>query len=73
MKSNVRKIMEAKGVTLRALMEDTGFANKTILNSRKDGKKGICTCTLGTLDRIAKALGVSPKDLFDDGPWDQID
>lgn len=66
MKSNVRKIMEAKGVTLRALMEETGLANKTILSARKDDKQGICTCTLGTLDRIARALGVSPKDLFDD-------
>ncbi len=66
MKSNVRKIMEAKGITLRGLMEETGLANKTILSARKDDKQGICTCTLGTLDRIARALGVSPKDLFDD-------
>lgn len=74
MKSRVKEIMEAKGATIRTLMEQTGFANKTILSARrgtgdlKAENGNICKCTLGTLDRIAQALGVSVHDLFDDTP-----
>lgn len=79
MKSFVKPIMKAKKVTIRALMDETGFANKTILSARrstddwkhdlaKETDPTICSCTLGTLDRIARALGVSIHDLFSDQP-----
>ncbi len=74
MHTHVKKLMEAKGITIRSLMMETGLSNQTILNARKcekdDEKKtgNICNCTLGTLDRIARALGVSVHDLFDDTP-----
>lgn len=74
MRTHVKKIMNAKGLTIRTLMSETGLSNQTILNARRcveddPQKKGnICNCTLGTLDRIAHALGVSVHDLFDDTP-----
>ncbi len=77
MQTHVKKLMEAKGVTIRTLMLETGLSNQTILNARKcdkdDTKKtgNVCNCTLGTLDRIAHALGVSVHDLFDDDPSQQ--
>jgi DNA-binding Xre family transcriptional regulator len=64
MHSNVKRIMEEKGFTVRGLMAETGFANKTVLNARSHGK--IETCTLRTLAKIARALGVTTKDLYDD-------
>ena len=77
MESHVRKIMKAKGMTIRSMMEVTGLANKTILSARrssydferglaKDSDPTICSCTVGTLSKIADALGVSVHDLFDD-------
>lgn len=74
MKSNLPSIMKGKKVTIRALEEMSGVNNVTICRARKsekdDEKKtgNICNCTLGTLDRIARALGVSVHDLFDDTP-----
>jgi DNA-binding Xre family transcriptional regulator len=64
MKSNVREIMEQNSITLRALEDKTGLAQVTILRSRKDDM--IEKCSLGTLKVIARALGVSVKDLFED-------
>ena len=77
MKSHVKAIMKAKGMTIRAMMEATGLANKTILGARrnsddfemglaKEDDPTICSCTVGTLSKIAGALGVSAHDLFDD-------
>ena len=76
MKSNLKKIMSDKGVTLRGLRELTAQADDpdkpqavstaTIANARDD--HGIRTCTVGTLERIARALGCSIHDLFDDDP-----
>jgi DNA-binding Xre family transcriptional regulator len=64
MKSNIKNIMENNGVTLRELMSRTGLANKTVLHARSHEK--IETCTLRTLAKIASALGVSTKDLYED-------
>lgn len=74
MKSNLKKIMENKGVTIRELREKTAqkdslenpmaLSTATILNARDDQK--IRTCRLGKLEAIARALDVSVKDLFDD-------
>lgn len=75
MKSRLKQIMEDKGVTLRGLRDLTAQADDperphalstaTISNARDDN--GIRTCTVGTLERISRALGCSIHDLFDDG------
>lgn len=62
--SNVRKIMEGQGLTIRELEEKTKLAQVTILRARKDDKIG--RCTLDTLIVLARALGVRVCDLFDE-------
>lgn len=65
-RSNVKEIMENQGVSIRALEQATGLSTRTIQNARAD--LGIMACSLSTLERIAKALGCSIHDLFDDDP-----
>jgi transcriptional regulator with XRE-family HTH domain len=64
MKSNVEYIMKKKKITIRQLEHDSGLNNVTILRARKDDM--VERCTLGTLVKIADALGVPVYDLFDD-------
>jgi DNA-binding Xre family transcriptional regulator len=82
MKSNVRKIMEEKNITIRDLMVkidemfprtyETGNKKGQILyTSSKTIMNArddgkIESCTLATLKMIARALGVSVHDLFFD-------
>ena len=61
--SNVRKVMEEKGVTIRAMIADTGLADVTILRARGEQ---IAQCRLETLERIAKCLGCKTKDLYEE-------
>lgn len=61
--SNIKKLMENKGITLRDLMEKTGLSNETILRARGDK---ILKCRLETLVAIAAALGCGVKTLFDE-------
>lgn len=60
-KSNVKEIMENKGITYIALEEKTRLSSQTITRARGDM---IRECRLSTLELIAKALGVKIKDLF---------
>ena len=60
--SNLKKIMKDKKVTVRNLSEKTGISIQTIMNAR-DNKK-ICSCSLGKLQKIARALDCKVKDLF---------
>lgn len=62
-RSNIKKIMENKEITLRELMAKTGLSNETVLRAR--GEK-ITKCRLETLQVIANALGCSLKALFDE-------
>jgi len=62
MKSLVAEVMAAKGVTIRALEQTSGITTVTILRARKDDM--ICRCSLGTLWKLADALGVQVSDLF---------
>jgi DNA-binding Xre family transcriptional regulator len=62
--SNVREIMESKGVTIMKLVEVTQLPKRIIQNARCDEIK---TCKLETLAIIAQGLGVKIKDLFDEG------
>ena len=61
--SNVKKIMEEKRVTIRAMIEKTGLADVTILRARR-GR--IAQCKLETLETIANYLNCKIKDLFDE-------
>lgn len=61
--SNVKKIMENKGVTILALAETTKLSDRLIKRARTDQ---IRKCTLETLGIIADGLGVRAKDLFDE-------
>ena len=65
--SNVKKIMKNKKVTIRDVVEDSGLSSATVHKLRDD--EGIAECRLSTLGRIAKALGVPIKKLFD-GEWE---
>lgn len=61
--SNIRKIMEEKGVTIRAMIQGTGLADMTIHRARREQ---ISQCRLCTLEVIAKYLGCAIKDLFEE-------
>ena len=61
--SRVKEAMKAKNATIRDLVADTGLSSKTVTKARQD--EGISECRLSTLGRIAHALDVSVKDLFD--------
>ena len=62
--SNVKEIMEDKGMTYVELERLTGLSNHTITRARSDS---IRECRLYTLELIAKALGVKIQRLFEDG------
>ena len=62
-KSNLKEIMERLDVTYKQLEEKTGVSSQTI--TRASGEM-ISECRLSTLETIAKALGVSTKDLYDE-------
>lgn len=61
--SNVKKIMEERRVTIRAMNEATGLSLETIARARKDR---INLCRLNTLETMAEFLGCKVKDLFDE-------
>ena len=62
--SNVKDIMKKKKTTIRDLISATGLSSKTINKARQD--EGIAECRLSTLGRIAGALGVKTKRLYDE-------
>ena len=61
--SNVKKMMEAKKVTIRGMNEKTRLSLETIARAR--GQK-IAQCRLETLVSIAGCLDCKVKDLFDE-------
>jgi len=60
--SNIKRLMEEKQKTFRAL-EGCGVSRQTISHARQN--VGIGDCRLSTLGRIANALEVPVKELFD--------
>ena len=64
--SNLKKLMKEKKITMKQLEDMTGMSPSTINKARQDD--GIAECRLSTLGRIATALGVPVKTLFD-GEW----
>ena len=65
--SNLKKLMKEKKITMKQLEDMTGMSPSTINKARQDA--GIAECRLSTLGRIATALGVPVKTLFD-GEWE---
>lgn len=63
--SNVKKIMEERGITYARLEAVTGLSSQTITRARSPR---IREMSLETLETIAHALGVSVKELFDERP-----
>lgn len=61
--SNVKKLMEEKGITIRALVAQTKLSDKTILRARGGH---IVECRLYTLQTLAQALECRVKDLFEE-------
>ena len=61
--SNVKKLMDDKGMTIRGLVALSGLSDKTILRARGET---IVECRLYTLQTIAKILGCKIRDLFEE-------
>lgn len=62
-KSNLKEIMERLDVTYKQLEEKTGLSSQTITRARGGM---INECRLSTLATMARALGVTTKDLYDE-------
>ncbi|RRD69506.1 MULTISPECIES: helix-turn-helix transcriptional regulator [unclassified Desulfovibrio] len=63
-RSNVNQLLEEKGMSTYALAEKSGISRQSLFKARQDA--GISECRLSTLARIARALEVGTKDLFDE-------
>ena len=61
--SNLKRIMEEKGISIRKMAEQTGLSNMTILRARRDEIK---MCRLCTLEAMAGYLGCKTKDLYEE-------
>ena len=61
--SNLKAVMEQKGVTLKKMVEDTKLAEMTLIRAR--GQK-IGQCKLDTLAAMARYLGVKTRDLYEE-------
>ena len=59
--SNVKDLMEKKGVTLKQMVKDTGLAEMTLIRARREQ---IGACRLDTLLTIADYLDCKIEDLF---------
>ena len=72
-RSNVKKNMKDKDVTIRQISAASSLSSATIHKLRDDD--GISECRLSTLGRIGAALGVKTKRLYDetDGPEEAAD
>lgn len=62
--SKVKEAMKSRNTTIRDLVAETGLSSKTVNKARQD--EGISECRLSTLGRIADALSVGTKDLYDE-------
>lgn len=62
--SKVKQLMKDKKITMQYVTDNQGLSSATIARVRTD--LGISECRLSTLGRIAEALGVSTKELYDE-------
>lgn len=63
-RSNIKILMKDKKLNVREFAEMTGMSTATINKARRDN--GILECRLSTLVRIADALGVKTKRLYEE-------
>ena len=63
-KSNIRELMNKKGFTIRDLSIQTELSTRTIHRATQDDTIG--GCQLNTLAKIADALGVKTKRLYEE-------
>lgn len=68
--SKVASIMKEKGITYDELQFLTNLSPATIASARKNR---IGSCSLNTLEKIAFAMDISVKDLFDYFPTSRRD
>ena len=61
LRSNLKPLMEQRGITLKRMVEDTGLAEMTVIRARRGQ---ISACRLDTLVSIANYLGCTVNDLF---------
>ena len=61
-RSNVKLLMEKRGVTLKQMVAETGLAEMTLVRARREQ---IASCRLDTLIVIADYLGCQVSDLFE--------
>lgn len=65
--SRLKQVMEEKGMSIRRMVHESGLSEETVLRGRRGGGQGqLGSCTLITLEAMAKALDVKVKDLFDE-------
>lgn len=60
-RSNLKDLMEKKGITLKQMVRDTGLAEMTLIRARREQ---IGACRLDTLLIIANYLDCKIEDLF---------
>ena len=60
--SRVKKAMEERGFTIRAMVEKTKMSDTTILRARRE----ILQCRMSTLEIIAGCLKCQIKELFEE-------
>ena len=63
---NIRKLREERGLTQKDLVEMTGLAQGTIGAYEKKYKTMKKFIKIGNIEKIAKALGISTKELLDE-------
>ena len=63
-KSNIRELMNKKGETVRSLSKKTHLSTLTIFRATQDDTIG--GCQRNTLAKIADALGVKTKRLYEE-------
>ena len=63
-KSRIKKLMEQEGFSIRTLAAYADLSTRTVEKARTDD--GIAECRLSTLRRIATALDVEVKELFEE-------
>lgn len=68
--SKVASVMKEKGITYDELQFLTNLSPATIASSRKNR---IGSCSLNTLEKIAWAMNINVKDLFDHVPTKRTD
>ena len=62
--SNVRKLMDKKGKSVRGIAQEISLSQQTVFRATQDATIG--GCQLNTLAKIGGALGVKTKRLYDE-------